>query len=366
MPRYQPEPAHSHGTPGGIGVLLVNLGTPDAPTPAALRRYLAEFLSDPRVVEIPRALWWPILHGIILRTRPAASARKYAKVWTDEGSPLAVHTRKQAGLLQGYLARAGHAGVKVLPAMRYGEPSVASQMDALRQAGCTRVLVLPLYPQYSASTTGSVADALGQWAARTRNLPALRLARGFHDHAGYVAALAESVRRHWAREGGRAERLVISFHGVPRRALDLGDPYHCECHKTGRLLREALGLAEQDVQVSFQSRFGRAEWLQPYTQPTLETLARGGTRTVDIICPGFVSDCLETLEEIAMECRAAFMAAGGQALRYVPCLNEDDAFIRVLQRMVETQASDWLAAPAPSPGAMDATRQRALALGART
>jgi ferrochelatase len=265
------------------------------------------------VVELPRLLWWPILHLIILPTRPRQSAQKYASIWTPDGSPLAVHTRAQATLLKGYLGNRAPRPVQVDFAMRYGEPSVEQAILRLKAAGCERLLVLPLYPQYAASSTGSVFDAVAATLARLRNPPELRLVKHFHDHPGYIAALAESVREHWAQHG-RPEKLLMSFHGVPRRSLEQGDPYHCECQKTGRLLAEALGLAPHEWQVTFQSRFGRAEWLKPYTQPTLEALARQGVGRVDVICPGFVADCLETLEEIAVEAKRAFLAAGGRGV----------------------------------------------------
>jgi protoporphyrin/coproporphyrin ferrochelatase len=296
---FASEPHFVHG-PQGPGpsaprtaVLLCNLGTPDAPTAPALRRYLAEFLSDPRVVEIPRALWFLILHGIILRVRPAKSARKYASVWMPEGSPLRVWTERQAKLLGGYLGERGHL-VTVRFAMRYGKPSIAAELDALKAQGVTRVLVLPLYPQYSGPTTASVVDAVAQWARRTRTLPELRFVNHYHDDAGYIAALAQSVTEHW-QKNGRPDRLLMSFHGVPERSLHLGDPYHCECLKTARLLGERLGLPAGSYSVTFQSRFGKAKWLQPYTEPTLQQLARDGLKRVDVLCPGFAADCLETL-----------------------------------------------------------------------
>ncbi|WP_374510677.1 ferrochelatase [Niveibacterium sp.] len=363
MPRFKPEPPFRHGSAPKVGVLLVNLGTPDAPTPSALRRYLKEFLSDPRVVEIPRLVWWPILNGIILNTRPKKSALKYASVWDRDGSPLAVHTQRQAKLLRGYLGQNRQQPIEVMHAMRYGNPSMPAQLDAMRAAGCTRILVVPLYPQYAGSTTGSVADALASWIRTCRNLPELRLVRAFADDDAYIAALAASVREHWQRNG-RAERLVMSFHGVPRYTLDRGDPYHCECHKTARRLAETLSLGPDDYVLTFQSRFGRAEWLQPYTEPTLQALAKSGINKVDVICPGFVADCLETLEEIAMECKHAFIAAGGKEFGYIPCLNERDDWIRSLVGLVERQAGDWLATPAADPTQLAIAAQRAAKLGA--
>jgi ferrochelatase len=343
--------------------LLVNLGTPDEPTAPALRRYLAEFLSDPRVVEIPRLVWWPILHGVILRTRPRQSAAKYASVWMPEGSPLAVWTQRQSAALSQALAALGH-DVLVRHAMRYGNPSIASVMDALRTEGVTRVLVLPAYPQYAAATTASVADKLLAWSTQARRMPELRFINEYHDDAGYIGALAARLRAHWA-DHGRGDKLVLSFHGVPERSLLLGDPYHCQCHKTARLLAEALGLPREQVVVTFQSRFGKAKWLEPYTEPTLEKLATEGTRRVDVMCPGFTSDCLETLEEIAQEARDAFLAAGGERFDYVPCLNAEPVWIEALAALAERHLGGWDTRAAPDVAALEAQRQRALALGAK-
>ncbi len=363
MARYRPEPPYSHGTPQRTAVLLVNLGTPAAPTAAALRPYLKQFLSDPRVVEIPRLLWWPILNGIILNTRPKKSAEKYASVWLPDGSPLKVHTEKQARLLAGYLGESGAGGIQVEWAMRYGKPSIPDALERLRAAGCTRILVVPLYPQYAASTTASVMDEVARCLLGWRNLPEIRYVRSFHDDPGYIAALAQSVREHWMKHG-EGGQLVLSFHGIPRRSLDLGDPYHCECHKTARLVAHELGLPAERVLVTFQSRFGRAEWLQPYTQPTLEALAAKGLQRVDVMCPGFVADCLETLEEIAMECRTAFIGAGGKQFEYIPCLNENHPWIDALCRITRTHLGNWLELPAADPAELERSRQRAKELGA--
>jgi ferrochelatase len=359
--RLRPEPGFTHGSPPRIGVLLVNLGTPDAPTAAALRRYLAEFLSDPRVVEIPRLLWWLILHGVILRVRPARSARKYASIWTDQGSPLAVWTARQSKLLTGYLGQAGHPAV-VCHAMRYGKPNLAAQLDALRRQGATRILVLPLYPQYASATTGSTFDAVASWAGRARWVPALRFVGDFHDDPGYIAALASQVSAHWQREG-RGDMLLMSFHGLPERSLQQGDPYHCACHKTARLLAERLGLRSDAYRVTFQSRFGKARWLQPYTVATLQQLARDGVQRVDMICPGFVADCLETLEEIDQEARAEFLAAGGKEFSYIACLNDRHEWIAALRDIVLRHLQGW-DSELPSANAAQAQRERALALGA--
>jgi ferrochelatase len=359
---FRPEPAFRHGQPARTAVLLVNLGTPDEPTAPALRRYLAEFLSDPRVVEIPKLPWWLILHGIILRTRPARSAAKYASVWMPEGSPLKVWTERQALALQSSLSARGH-GVLVRYAMRYGNPSIANVMDGLRAEGATRVLVIPMYPQYAAATTASVSDKVLEWAVRARRMPDLRFVGEYHDDPAYIESLASRLRAHWAAQG-RGEKLVLSFHGVPERSLTLGDPYHCQCHKTARLLTTALGLRADEVLVTFQSRFGKAKWLEPYTEPTLQALAAAGTKRVDVMCPGFLADCLETLEEIAQEVRDAFLAAGGQTFHYVPCLNDDAEWIAALARLAETHLAGWNTRQQPDAEALARQRSRALALGA--
>lgn len=359
---FRTEPAYRHGQPARTAVLLVNLGTPDEPTPRALRRYLAEFLSDPRVVEIPRLVWWPLLHGIILNTRPAKSAAKYATVWMPEGSPLAVWTARQTAGVADRLAAQGHH-VLVRHAMRYGNPGIPKVMDELRAQGVTQVLVLPMYPQYAAATTASVGDRLLQWASGVRRMPALRFVAEYHDDPGYIAALAARVQAHW-QTNGRAERLVLSFHGVPHRSLLLGDPYHCQCHKTARLLGEQLDLSRDEMIVTFQSRFGKARWLEPYTEPTLLALASQGIRRVDVMCPGFIADCLETLEEIAQEARDAFIAAGGQAFGYIPCLNDDPAWITALAAIVERQLQGWDTRTEPDAAQLARQRELALAMGA--
>ena len=362
QPPFRPEPAFEHGRPERTAILYANLGTPDAPTAAAVRPYLAQFLGDRRVVEIPRLLWWPLLHGIILRVRPARSAAKYASIWMPEGSPLRLWTDKQALLLQGWLATRGH-DVPVRAAMTYGEPSIAAGLDALRAQGATRVLVLSAYPQYSGTTTASVFDAVADWARRARHVPEFRFVNRYHDHPAYIAALAAGVRRHW-QEHGRGERLVMSFHGVPARTLELGDPYHCECLKTARLLAQSLGLPREAWVVTFQSRLGRAKWLEPYTEPTLIELARSGVRHVDVVCPGFTSDCLETLEEIGLEARQAFLGAGGQVFHALPCLNDRREWIDALCAIALQHMGGWDTGTTPQAEALAASRERALAQGA--
>jgi ferrochelatase len=368
MPRYRPEAPFAHDRPPHLGVLLVNLGTPDAPTAVAVRRYLAEFLADPRVVEIPRVAWRPLLHGVILRVRPARSAERYATIWTKDGSPLLVHSQRQRTLLQGYLGQRLKAlglpsdHVRVELGMRYGAPTLADALYRLHDAACDRVVLLPLYPQYAASTTGSAVDALFAAAGGLRRVPALRVIDAYHDDAGYIGAVAQSINDYWLKNG-RPGKLVLSFHGVPRRSLDLGDPYHCHCHKTARLLAGELGLKPEQYVVTFQSRFGRGEWLKPYTRPTIAALAKEGIRRVDVACPGFVSDCLETLEEIALEGRATFLQGGGAEFHAIPCLNERPAWIAALADLAMRNLEGWLQAP-PTPGDRELIQLRAKGLGA--
>ena len=359
---FAPEPGFNHGQAPRTAVLYCNLGTPDEPTTPAVRRFLAEFLSDPRVVEVPRLLWLMILHGVILRVRPAKSAAKYASIWRPEGSPLKIWTEQQARLLQDWLSQHGHA-VQVRYAMRYGSTSIASQLDALKAEGATRVLIVPAYPQYSATTTASLFDAVYQWAAKVRNLPELRFVNHYHDDARYIAALATRVQQHW-QVHGRPDALVMSFHGVPERTLHLGDPYHCECFKTARLLAEHLGLAKEQYRVTFQSRLGRAKWLQPYTEPTLIEMGQAGVHRVDVVCPAFTSDCLETLEEIDQEGREAFLHAGGKVFHYIPCLNAEPNWINALGGISQQHLQGWPTQTAADAPALAASRAAALALGA--
>ena len=364
---FNTEPTFQHGdaskTSPATAVLFCNLGTPDEPTAPALRRYLAEFLSDQRVVEIPRLLWLAILHGIILRIRPKKSAAKYASIWMPEGSPLKVWTQKQAALLGTELATLGHL-VQTSYAMRYGNPSIASQLEQLKEQGVTRVLIMPAYPQYSATTTASVFDAVYTWAAKTRRLPEFRFVNHYHDDPSYINALAASISAYWAANG-QADKLVMSFHGVPERTLHLGDPYHCECYKTARLVAEKLGLGKDRYQLTFQSRFGKAKWLEPYTEPMLIKLAEQGVKSVDVVCPGFTGDCLETLEEISMEAREAFLHAGGEKFNYIPCLNESPAWITALAGISAQHLRGWPTHDTPDAAAMAASKAAALALGAK-
>jgi len=366
-PRFSPEPKYLHGQTNKTAVLFCNLGTPESPTPKALRSYLAEFLSDPRVVEIPRWLWLMILHGIILRIRPAKSAKKYASIWTANGSPLKVWTQAQAQALQIELEKTPHYNasnpVIVRYAMRYGQPNIDSQLSELRDAGVTRVLIMPAYPQYSATTTASLFDSVFLWGIKSRQIPEFRFINHYHDHPSYIAALASKVQAHWSANG-RAEKLLMSFHGIPERSLHLGDPYHCECHKTARLLGERLGLSKSDYIVTFQSRFGKAKWLEPYTEPTAKSLAEQGIKSIDVICPGFTSDCLETLEEIAMEVKETFIHAGGKEFNYISCLNDSPEWIKALATLAQENMQGWPSSGTLNENDRDMSKQNALAMGA--
>ena len=360
---YQPEPSFAHGTPEKTGIMLVNLGTPDAPTPQAVRTYLKQFLSDPRVVEMPRAIWWLILNGIVLNTRPKKSAAKYASIWLKEGSPLRVHTEKQTLLLQGYLGQRTKAPIVVEYAMRYGKPSIPQVLRKMKEQNCQRILVVPMYPQYAASTTATANDIVFAELQKMRNTPALRTIRNFHDRPGYIKALASNINDYWMKNG-RPEKLLMSFHGLPQFSLDKGDPYHCECLKTGRLLAQELGLAPAQYAVSFQSRFGKAKWLQPYTASTLKEWGKQKIKRVDVVCPGFVADCLETLEEIAMECKEEFQHAGGGEYNYIPCLNDRNDWIHALTDLVLENLQGWLVEP--NAEELEQGRLRALAAGAES
>ena len=359
---YQIEPSYAHGTPEKTGILLVNLGTPDAPTAQAVRPYLKEFLSDPRVVEIPKAIWWFILNGIILNVRPKKSAAKYATVWMPEGSPLRVYTERQARLVEGHLSQRTQAPFVVEYAMSYGNPSIASVMQKLKAQNCTRILVVPMYPQYAASSTATVFDRVFAAVQTMRNTPAIRTIKHFHDDAGYIKALAANVNEYWMKNG-RPEKLVMSFHGVPKYTLEKGDPYHCECHKTGRLLAQELGLSKEQYVVSFQSRFGKAEWIKPYTTATLLELGKQKTKRVDVVCPGFTSDCLETLEEIAQEGKEDFQHAGGGEYHYIACLNERNDWIVALTDLAMANLHGWL--EPTNTAELEQSRLRALAMGAK-
>jgi len=358
--KYQGSPAFNHGQADKIGVLVTNLGTPDAPQKGALKRYLKEFLSDPRVVEVPRILWWMILNLVILNIRPRRSAKAYATVWTERGSPLLFHTQDQADALRTKLQQTYGENVVVEFAMRYGSPSINSVLDQMLQAGVRKLLVLPLYPQYCASTTASTFDMVAKNLSQRRWMPELRFVTHYHDDPGYIQAVADSIRAHWEVKG-RADKLMFSYHGIPKRYLTNGDPYHCECYKTSRLVAENLGLAKEDYITSFQSRFGREEWLQPYTDKTLQAFPAQGVKSVQIVCPGFSADCLETIEEIGEENREYFMHAGGERYEYIPALNAQAGHINALSSLIESHMQGW------SVSLSDGTQRSALAtaLGAQ-
>jgi len=338
--QYRNQTDFHHDTPECLGVLLVNLGTPDAPSTKAVRRYLAEFLSDPRVIEMPRLLWMAILHGVILRVRPKRSAHAYRQVWSEQGSPLLDISRRQEWALQAELERRNVGPVKVQLAMRYGTPSIADGLDALAAANATRVLVLPLYPQYSATTTASVFDAVSGELQRWRRLPELRFVNQYHDHPGYIQALADSIRRHW-EEHGQADKLLFSFHGIPKEYFLNGDPYYCHCQKTARLVVEQLGIEPERWALSFQSRVGNKEWLKPYTDQKLREWGETGVESVQVICPGFSADCLETLEEISLQNREFFLEAGGKAYGYIPALNTEPDHLKALADLVTRHIGGW-------------------------
>lgn len=340
MSRFRGIKRYDHATEPKAAVLLVNLGTPDAPDAKSLRRYLKEFLSDPRVVEIPRLIWLVILKGIILRTRPKKSAALYQSIWTAEGSPLLVFSEQQRDKVREKLRAQYGERVIVSLGMRYGNPAIEPIVNKLLDAGVQRLLVLPLYPQYSGSTSGSTFDAISSIMRKTRWIPELRFVSSYHDHPAYIAAMTAHIKRYWS-ENGRSPYLVFSFHGVPKLFLLNGDPYFCQCHKSARLLAAALELNDDQWQITFQSRFGKAEWLQPYTDKTMESLPAKSIRAVDVFCPGFSADCLETLEEIAGENKDIFMEAGGEQFRYIPALNAEDVHIEMMSSLIDEHTASW-------------------------
>jgi len=329
----------NHATSFKTGVLIVNLGTPDAPTPSAVRRYLDEFLSDPRVIDKPRWLWWLILHGIILRLRPYKAAHAYQQIWTEQGSPLLIISEKQASKLQGLLNKK-YSHVSVVLGMSYGSPSIKSALESFRKANVNNIVILPMYPQYSATTTASIFDAVAKELKHWRFLPAIEFINHYHDKPQYIETLADSIRAAWEQQG-QAEKLLLSFHGLPKSYLAAGDPYFCECQKTARLLAEELKLNDNQWMITFQSRMGVEEWLTPYTDKSLQALAQQGVKSVQVACPGFSADCLETLEEINMQNRDIFLEAGGEHYHYIPALNDSDEHIEMIASLVEPQIDLW-------------------------
>jgi protoporphyrin/coproporphyrin ferrochelatase len=361
MSTYRPTPKFEHGLPESTGVIVVNLGTPEAPTAGAVRRFLRLFLSDPRVVEYPRLIWWLILNLVILMIRPARSAAAYQKIWTEQGSPLMLHSRAIVAQLEKRLDATADSPIQVELAMTYGEPSIANAIEKLLAHGARRILTLPLYPQYSGTTTAAVYDLVVRELGRYRWVPESRFVTHYHDAPKYIDALASSVRESWT-QSGRGDMLLMSFHGVPKSTLKNGDPYHCHCQKTARLLAKALGLADNEWLISFQSRVGREEWLMPYTEATVKDLGAQGLRRIDVVCPGFSTDCLETLEEIAMQNAEFFSEAGGGSLHYIPSLNARDDHVDALATLIAQHTMGW------SKGSDSSARQesceRAKAMGA--
>jgi len=363
--KYQGSPAFTHQQADKIGVLVTNLGTPDAPTKSALKTYLKEFLSDPRVVEVPRLLWWLILNGVILRIRPKRSAAAYKTVWTEQGSPLLFHTQAQADALRARLQAEYGQDTVVEFAMRYGNPSIPSVLESMFQQGVRKLVVVPLYPQYSASTSASTFDKISQDFNKRRWLPDFRFVSHYHDFEPFIQAAAERIKAHW-QEHDRADKLVFSYHGVPLRYLQQGDPYHCECYKTSRLIAEALGLQKDEYMTTFQSRFGREEWLKPYTDHTLKSFPEAGVKSVQVFCPGFSADCLETIEEIGEENREYFMEAGGERFEYISALNDREAHIDALFKLVQRELAGWDIKGLADAEALNQRAARAAALEAKS
>jgi len=341
MGYYNQEPNYQHGDPPKIGIILANLGTPQKPNASALRKYLGQFLMDRRVVEIPRFIWCWILHLIILVFRPSSSAKKYAQIWTSQGSPLLVNTKSQTKLLKKYLKKSYKEPIEVSLGMSYGQPSMKEALDELKKKNCTKILLFPLYPQYAASSSASSMDSLWRLLLKTRNVPEIRTIRHYHDHPAYINALKISVLNYW-KKNGKPSKLIMSFHGIPKKSLYQGDPYHCECHKTGRLLAEALKLKAHEYEICFQSRFGKAEWLKPYFAEVIANLGKQQTNNLHVICPGFSSDCLETLEEINMEGKSIFISNGGKNYKYIPALNSNSIWIDAMGQILDSNLQGWI------------------------
>ncbi|HIO91828.1 MAG TPA: ferrochelatase [Leucothrix mucor] len=369
MGRYIGDDSFFHGKEEATGILLVNLGTPKDASTSAVRRYLRQFLSDPRVVEIPRLVWLPILYAFVLTRRPAASAKLYQSIWRKEGSPLLYYSEKQKSALQQEMQVRFKGKVIVELAMRYGKPSIESALDNLKRQGAKRILVFPLYPQYSATTTATTYDEVNRVLSHWRYLPEMRFVNQYYDNNAYIEALARSVKNHWA-EHSRGQLLLMSFHGLPKRNLELGDPYYCHCQKTARLLVEKLALKEDEFLITFQSRFGKAEWIKPYTDKSLEELPARGIKEVDVICPGFPADCLETLEEMKIQNGETFMQAGGEVYRYIPALNHQPDHIHALSDIIQQHTLGWAETSldwdrAKVEQSSKETQQRAKKLGAK-
>lgn len=331
----------SHQYKPAVGVLVANLGTPDAPTKSALRTYLKDFLSDPRIIELPKILWQLLLRCIILNTRPAKISKLYKSIWTDKGSPLLAISKAQAEKLQVALNHNFGTPVHVALGMRIGNPSIKNALIELKEKSCSRIIILPMYGQYSSTTVGSALDAVFDELKTWRWIPELRTINQFHDDPGYINALTENIKNHWDKHG-RSQKLLMSFHGMPMRYVLAGDPYHCHCHKTARLVAESLGLSKEDYIVTFQSQFGKEEWIKPATDQTLESWAKSGVKSVDVVCPGFIADCLETLEEIEEQNKEIFLENGGETYHYIPSVNDGDNFIKALTKIIADNAAGWL------------------------
>ena len=340
MANFKGNELYIHGSGLKTGILLTNLGTPDEPTAPSLKTYLRQFLSDERVIETPKPIWWLILNGIVLRTRPAKSAKAYQSVWTDDGSPLLLYTKKQKNLIKEKLEKK-YSNLVFDIGMRYGNPSIAEGLNNLRKQNCDRIIVLPLYPQYCAATTGSTFDAVALELQKWRWVPSLRFIGSYYDQPLYIQALKNSIEEFWSKND-KPKKLLFSYHGIPKKYLDKGDPYHCFCRKTTRLVAESMNLPEDNYMTTFQSRFGPAEWLQPYTDKTIESLAKEGTDDIHVISPAFSSDCLETIEELNEENREIFMENGGKKFGYIPCLNDRDDHILLLTSLLENELHGWV------------------------
>ena len=331
----------SHQYKPAVGILFVNLGTPDAPTRSALKTYLSEFLSDPRIIELPRFLWQLLLQGVILFSRPPKIAKLYQSIWTSEGSPLLVITKKQVEKLKFKLAQIYGTPHHIAIGMRYGNPSIGSALRELKEKSCSKIIILPMFGQYSSATVGSAMDAVFDELKTWRWVPEIRSINQFHDHPLYIKSLADNIKKHWEKHG-RSKKLLMSFHGMPLRYILAGDPYHCQCHKTARLVSEELGISKDEYYVSFQSQFGKEEWIKPATDKTLEELAKNGLKSVDVICPGFIADCLETLEEIEEQNKEIFLENGGEKYSYIEALNDGDSFIHCLSEIIKENAAGWM------------------------
>ena len=363
MEKFSGTQNFAHGQNTKTGVLMCNLGTPDAPTKKAVRTYLAQFLSDPRIVELPRWIWWPILHGVILNTRPRKSARAYLSIWEKEGSPLLTSSKKVVSKLDSLSKEAGYSEIEYALGMRYGNPSISAGIDELRDKNVRRILIFPMYPQYASATTASTYDAVFNHCKTLRWVPEIRFASDYHQNRAYIDAICDSILTHWSKNG-KSERLLLSFHGIPKDTFLAGDPYYCQCQATARLVTEQLRLKPNEWKITFQSRVGPKEWLEPYTDKTLMEWGDEGLKKVDVICPGFAVDCLETLEEIMILNQENFRRHGGEELHYIPALNESNEHISLLYEIITGHLGNWLGSSDQTEESRKAILQRALSAGA--